>query len=271
MKNLTIRFLYKAYRMVFARAHLYSFNTLLYNLSLRGLGVLNCESDRISGEKHFIASHVPDMTQGVIIDVGANVGNYSKNLRKSNQNIQIFSFEPHPVTYKKLLENMEGLKVRAFNLGVGSTQGKLKLYDYADNDGSSHASMYRDVIEKTHHSQAIAHEVEIISLDAFVISEKIDRVGLLKIDTEGHELEVLKGFQQFIMANKVDMIHFEFNEMNITSRVYFKDFWELLPNYEFYRMLPNGLVPIRRYNPVLCEIFAYQNIVAKLNNATLSM
>ena len=87
---------------------------------------------------------------------------------------------------------------------------------------------------------------------------------LLKIDTEGHELEVLKGFEPYIRQNKVDLIHFEFNEMNVASRVFFKDFWEFLPNYDFYRMLQDGLIPIKNYNPVYCEIFAYQNIVAKL-------
>lgn len=271
MKNLTIRFLYNAYRAIFARTGFYSFNSLLYNLSLRGLGVLNYESARMSGEQHFIASHVPRIEQGVIIDVGANVGNYSRRLRGSNPDARIYSFEPHPITYKKLRENTEGLKVRSFNLGVGNAQGTRMLYDYADKDGSSHASMYKDVIEKLHHGQAVEHEVDVISLDTFVVSEKIDRVGLLKIDTEGHELEVLKGFQQFIMANRVDLIHFEFNEMNMTSRVYFKDFWDLLPNYDFYRMLPNGLIPIRRYNPALCEIFAYQNIVAKLKKARLGV
>jgi FkbM family methyltransferase len=228
------------------------------------MGVLNCESVKTSGEQHFITSHVSGISHGVIIDVGANIGNYSIRLRRSNPEVPIYSFEPHPVTYGKLHKNTEGLNVRTFNLGVGSAPGAMMLYDYADRDGSSHASMYKEVIEQTHHSGAVAHEVTVVALDDFAIEEKIDRVGLLKIDTEGHELEVLKGFRRFIKANRVDMIQFEFNEMNMASRVFFKDFWDLLPNYDFYRMLPGGLLPLRRYNPVLCEIYAYQNIVAKL-------
>lgn len=58
------------------------------------------------------------------------------------------------------------------------------------------------------------------------------------------------------------MIHFEFNETNIISHVFFRDFWQQLPGYDFYRMLPSGLIHLKRYSPLLCEIFAYQNIVA---------
>jgi FkbM family methyltransferase len=254
------------YRLLFARKIFYKFNKLLYCLSLRGLGVLNFESDKlaISGEDHFVKHHVPKIGKGIIFDVGANVGDYAKVLRESNNNAEIYSFEPHPITYQKLITNIEGLGIKTFNVGVGSAEGTLKLFDYADKDGSEHASLYKEVIETIHKGKVVEHEVKIITLEAFANEYKIERVHLLKIDTEGHEMEVLKGFEQFIRENKVDLIHFEFNEMNIASRVFFKDFWEFLPNYEFYRMLPDGLVPIRNYNPIYCEIFAYQNIVAKL-------
>lgn len=252
------------YRLIFARKVFYKFNQFLYQLSLRGIGILNYESDKQSGEDNFIEHHVSKIKEGVVLDVGANVGRYATQIKKFNQNLNIYAFEPHPVTYEKLIGNVERLDINTYNVGVGAAEGSLTLYDYADKDGSSHASLYKEVIEKIHKGQTIPHEVRMIALDAFAAEHGIKRVGLLKIDTEGHELEVLKGFKQFISQNKVDLIHFEFNEMNIVSRVYFKDFWEFLPNYDFFRMLPDGLVPIKHYSPLFCEIFAYQNIVAKL-------
>ena len=263
-----LKLVYDLYRLLFARRFFYKFNKLLYNLSLRGLGVLNFESDKlsISGEDHFVKHYASKIGKGVIFDVGANGGNYSKFLRESNQNAEIYSFEPHPSTYQKLIKNIECLDVKTFNVGVGSAEGILKLYDYADEDGSEHASLYKEVIETIHKGKAVEHEVKIITLEAFANEYQIERVHLLKIDTEGHEMEVLKGFEQFIRENKIDLIHFEFNEMNVSSRVFFKDFWEFLPNYDFYRMLPDGLVPIKTYIPFYCEIFAYQNIVAKLKS-----
>ena len=51
-----LKLVYDLYRLLFARRFFYKFNKLLYNLSLRGLGVLNFESDKlsISGEDHFV-------------------------------------------------------------------------------------------------------------------------------------------------------------------------------------------------------------------------
>jgi FkbM family methyltransferase len=231
------------------------------------MGILNHESSQASGELHFMQAQVAGRAEGVILDIGANVGNYSTSLRRANPEIPIYAFEPHPVTYSRLCLNVDGLNVKTFNLGAGCVAGSMTLYDYADRDGSSHASMYKGVIEQIHHGRAIGHEVSVIALDDFVAAEKIDLICLLKIDTEGHELEVLKGFRRTIAANKIDMIHFEFNEMNMASRVFFHDFWELLPNYDFFRMLPGGLLPLPRYNPVACEIFAYQNVVALLKQS----
>jgi hypothetical protein len=84
----------------------------------------------------------------------------------------------------------------------------------------------------------------------------------LKIDTEGCELDVLKGFRRYIEGGKVGAVQFEFNEMNVLSRAYFHDFWNLMPGYDFYRLLPGGMIRLEGYVPLFCEIFAFQNIVA---------
>jgi len=48
-------FVTSLYQSVFARRVFYPFNKLLYLLSLRGLGVLNFESDKLSGERFFLS------------------------------------------------------------------------------------------------------------------------------------------------------------------------------------------------------------------------
>jgi hypothetical protein len=102
-------------------------------------------------------------------------------------------------------------------------------------------------------------------LDDVIDQESISDLDLLKIDTEGNEYSVLKGAIDSIGKNKIKAIHFEFNEMNIFSGVTFKMFWDLLAQYDFYRILPDGnLVNIKNYSPIHCEIYAYQNIVCLL-------
>lgn len=255
---------YALYAFLFSRKIFIKLNKFIFFLSLRGLGVYNYKSDRQSGEASFLKDHFSDVTDGVVLDVGANVGGYAKGLRLLNSDVRIYCFEPHPRTFDNLKSAVDGLGIESINVGAGNSDGILKLYDYANDDGSEHASLYKDVIETIHHGKAVVHEVKVITLNNFVAERGIDRVLLLKIDTEGNELRVLQGFESYIRRNKVDLIHFEFNEMNVISRVFFKDFWDFLPNYDFFRMLQDGLVPIKNYNAIYCEIFAYQNIVAKL-------
>ena len=94
--------------------------------------------------------------------------------------------------------------------------------------------------------------------------KKIKEVKFLKIDTEGNELNVLLGAKRLLKENRIETIQFEFNEMNVMSRVFFRDFLELMPDHTFYRLLPAGLLPIGKYSPLTNEIFAYQNVIATL-------
>lgn len=259
-------FLYfiKIYRFLFARPFFLKWNTFLYRLSLSGLGILNYENSKVSGESNFInklASQPND--DGVIIDVGANQGAYSLMCFKAFPGAKVYSFEPHPKTYLSLEKNLSGKNSLCINKAIGAHCGVLYLFDYANMDGSSHASLYSDVIEKIHHENVVSHQVEITTIDDFLKENEIQKVSLLKIDTEGHELEVLKGSSRAINNRMIMVIHFEFNEMNVISRSFFKDFVELLQEYDFYRLLPSGMIPLK-YSPVDSEIFAYQNIVAIL-------
>jgi FkbM family methyltransferase len=267
MKQRFLGLLFKWHSLLFARKSFYWLNYILYNLGLRGLGVLNYASSAVSGENNFVKGHLLGVGGGVVLDVGSNEGAYAELIRQYNSEVRVYCFEPHPLTFGRLREKSESLNIEAFNLGVGSAPGHLSLYDYADNDGSSHASLHREVFDHIHHAQLVSHQVPMICLDEFAVEKGIDAVKLLKIDTEGHEFSVLKGFAKYLGENKVEVIHFEFNEMNFASRVFFRDFWDFLPNYDFYRMIPGGLLPIKRYSPVLCEIFAYQNIVCKLKSS----
>ena len=251
------------YVFMFARPLFLNLNRLLYRLSLSGLGILNYKTNNVSGEKDFIKKFIPDKA-GIVIDVGANVGDYISELVNINKNIVIHAFEPHPKTFSKLLKNIKNYSnVFVYNKGASSKCGLLNLYDYGTNDGSEHASLFRDVLSEIHGAKSVAsHKVELIDLDSFIESNKIAEVSLLKIDTEGNELEVLRGCSKSIDSGKIKAIHFEFNEMNVASRVFFKDFWVILSNYEIYRLLPSGMIKLNKYSSIYCEIFAYQNIVA---------
>lgn len=256
--------LLRAYRALFARRLFLKLNKFLYRLSLSGMGILNYENARASGEVSFLRQHLSGRPDCVVFDVGANLGGYSRQVLEVCPHATVYAFEPHPRTFKALVSTLCLPNFIAINAAVGEVEGEASLFDYMAQDGSSHASLYRDVIENIHNAESVEHKVKVMALEAFARSRNIEHIDLLKVDTEGNELSVLKGFLDYIEAGKIEAIQFEFNEMNVSSRTYFRDFWELLPNYDFYRLLPNGMARIKRYSPVYCEIFAYQNIVALL-------
>lgn len=226
------------------------------------MGILNYENDHVSGEDRFLEKLLTGQNAPVILDIGANEGRYTNNILAINPSAIIYAFEPHPETCKRLIANVSSPGFHAINSAAGNEDGLIQLYDYEAGNGSSHASLYKNVIEEIHKAASAEHTVNMLKLDGFAEKRGLKQISLLKIDTEGNELNVLNGFIHYINAGKVDAIHFEFNEMNVASRSFFRDFWSLLEGYDFYRLLPSGMLPIERYSPLLCELFAYQNIVA---------
>ncbi len=255
--------LYDFYAFLFSRSYFYRFNRGLHHASLRGLGVLNYKNDVVSGERRFMRKTLALSETPTVVDVGANEGDYSSAAFEANKNARVFAFEPHPETYKRLSSRLSSTQnFSATNAACGSVSGNFTLYDHAEDSGTGHASLHRGVIERIHAGESNQHLVTVTTLDHFAAERGINLIHLLKIDTEGNELDVLKGAAGLLREGRIRAIQFEFNEMNIVSRVFFKDFCEAIPNFRFYRMLRNGLGALDPYSPLSCEVFAFQNIVA---------
>jgi len=70
-----------------------------------------------------------------------------------------------------------------------------------------------------------------------------------------------------LRAGAIHWIQFEFGGCNIDSRTYFRDFFDLLnPQYDVYRLLRNGLFPIRSYHETQ-EVFTTTNFIAILRDS----
>ncbi|MBI1787503.1 MAG: FkbM family methyltransferase [Acidobacteria bacterium] len=118
-----------------------------------------------------------------IVDLGANVGFATLYFAKRFPSAQIHSFEPHPLHYCLLTENlrMNGLddKVRLYNAAVGARKGSAYLTD-ADLDST--------LTEDTDAGGAGAHAVQVLDFFACMDDTPID---VLKLDIEGSEWAIL--------------------------------------------------------------------------------
>lgn len=260
--------IYMIYANFFAKKTFIKWNLFLFNLSLRGLGILNWKTDYLSGEKDWTKNYLKNIKNPFIIDVGAHVGGYSKFILENFGTAKIIAFEPHPNTYKKLQLNLIEVNLenfQSYNIAIGREESIMYLYDHEQYDGSQHATLYKEVITDIHKSKSISTKVKVSTLDN-IIDFQIPIIHILKIDTEGHELDVLKGAKELLQKHKVLSILFEFNSMNTISKTMFKDFYDYLEDYDFFRILPGGQIYriSSQYNPLINEIYAYQNIVALL-------
>lgn len=253
------------YRLLFARRAFRRMNAALHSLALHGLGVLNFESDWVSGERYLIENYLPSNvknTHPVFFDVGANVGALTTQLLETFPTATVHAFEPHPQTFLQLERAvMPRGRVHCRGVALGREPGHITLYDRADYRGSAHASVYAEVISDIHRKELTAVEVQVDTLDNAAAIAGIDYIDYLKIDTEGHEFEVLSGGSRLLREGRIGYVHFEFNEMNVVSKVFLRDFRKLLVGYEFFRLLPHGLLPLDT-TVVTTEIFGYQNILA---------
>lgn len=256
---IVLKVIYRSWGHWFSLPSLSRLNTVLLHLGLRGLGILNYESPNLTGESHFLRRFLVGKDTPIVVDVGANEGDYALMVRQYAPGARIVCFEPHPQTFQRLLARKD-LRAEVFNYAIGDTVGPVELFDYASSDGSSHASIYRDVIEEIHGSRSTVHIVDMVTLDDYCDVNHLRHIDLLKIDTEGHDFAVLRGANRLIADGQIDVIQFEFNEMNVISRTFLRDFRGLLEGYELFRLLPKGW--LRLVGNALDEIFAFQNIVA---------
>ena len=118
--------------------------------------------------------------------------------------------------------------------------------------------------------QQQAETVRLDTLDDYCQRAGVQVIDLVKVDMEGHELEVFKGAAGMLAQGKIKRIQFEYGGCNIDSRVLLKDLFEfLLPyGYAFYKVFPRELRRVPRYDQRL-ENFQYQNWVVVANDVSL--
>ena len=119
---------------------------------------------------------------------------------------------------------------------------------------------YARIFAKRFYRKTAKAEFNDYIMALFNIFELDDRGDFIKIDTEGHDFEIIKGGWDLFKNGQVNIIQFEYGGCNIDARVYLKDFFDFFSNmnYCFYKIYPDHVKPIYRYDQRL-DNFQYQN------------
>lgn len=242
---------------------IFRIDILQFYYELNGIG--KYQNNKVSGEEYLLKklsqfSFLIQEKSIVVFDIGANVGNYSKLISKYLPQAQIYSFEPN----LKSFNDLQSIKINNFNcyqLGLSSSTCVMEMYDHS-SQGSEHGSLYKESFSLVHRINNISSSTfNATTVDKFCKDNKIDVIDFIKIDVEGHDLDVIKGCQYLLLNNRIHLIQFEFTQINIISRVFLRDFYEILQKYKIYRLDSNNLIPLFEYQ-VSNEIFQYQNFLA---------
>jgi len=199
-----------------------------------------------------ITRHLPDWRPGVIFDVGANIGQSCTSYASMFPDAMIHAFEPVPESFAELRNRIEPYpNIAAHPIGLSSRAGEARMTAIGTTTGNRLVGAEERVAAKT---QAVR-----LDTGAAVATELgVAAISFLKIDTEGHDLDVILGFAP--MLDAVDFVQVEagmnpYNRTHVPFRILedtLRHFGFLLfnifePTQEFKR---GGRPVLRRTNPV---------------------
>ena len=149
---------------------------------------------------------LPRYMPEVIFDVGANVGQSTRQYISWFPQSQIYCFEPISSTFVELKKNIKRFSnVHCFKLALGNLKGRKDMYGgtsslfYSINPRANGMSRANLNVER----------VEIDTLDEFCHRQEIIKISFLKIDTEGYDFEVLRGTKEILSRQMVDIVQVE--------------------------------------------------------------
>ena len=186
-------------------------------MSTRSLIKKTAESIMYGKFPYSIMKHVPqgfefyfdlrkyrsDYHPKVVFDVGANTGQTVIKWNRFFPKAKYYCFEPVSGTMETLKKNTAGLKniqYCQYALGAEKKQAEISLFN--DSSLNSLSEGLKDSAAKT-------EIVQINTLDAFCQTESVGYIDVLKIDTEGFDIEVLKGATSMLQGHKITFIQVE--------------------------------------------------------------
>jgi FkbM family methyltransferase len=147
-----------------------------------------------------------DSIHPLIFDVGANVGQSVEYFLSVFPAAEIYSFEPSPSVFEKLQMNTAKFdRVRLWNQAFGSSNTELELLEHNASEWTSFLppdGLNRRKVERR-------TRVPVTTIDDFCETHGINRIDILKSDTQGYDLEVFKGAAKTFLRGAITLVYCE--------------------------------------------------------------
>ena len=197
-----------------------------------------------------------DKSNKVIFDVGGHNGESIKFFYKHFKPCKIYTFEPLGKNFLKLKKNTKNIsnKIKNFNIALGDKKEKRVIKEMIEtssstfnsiNENSNYFRKKKFFLGVKKNEKMFVEKNVIIEKGVDLIKKfKINKIDLLKIDTEGYEFNVIKGFERNI--KKIDLILFEHHyDLMIRKKYTFRDINRYLIN-EGFQLKYKFKMPLRK-------------------------
>lgn len=229
---------------------------------------LGDDNDNMSNNGEFLLLSKLIKPNGIVFDVGANVGDWTKAILDVQSDIHIYAFEPTPAIFKELDEKYKGHPaIKSYQLAVGSEIGETEFYLW-NKETNQHSVLngryYRDILTGiTANVCPTKIKVPLITIDDFCHKNGVSHIDFLKIDTEGGEQDVVFGAKQMIGSHAVNIVQFEYGGCYKDANTKLETLYNFFTQngYHIYKILPNHLIEIKKWDDAL-ESYKYSNYLA---------
>jgi FkbM family methyltransferase len=203
-----------------------------------------------------------------IFDVGTNVGEWLLTANKYFPEISIHAFEISPAVFPKLQKNVAHLSNPVLN-GIGLSDESDEITIYYQEDLNYLTTTYPEHLGDAFRlpgskppASTKSLRVPVMRGDNYAEKNGITLIDILKIDVEGMEERVLRGFQPMFAKHRIRLVQFEYNTTNIVSKFLLRDAYNFFGklDYRVGKLYPN-YVEFRDYH-YRHEDFCGPNMVA---------
>ena len=198
----------------------------------------------------------------VVFDVGANLGDWTKKVTKLLKEPTVHTFE---ISCSSLNE-LKSLFCNSNNIilnkvGLSDIESDVQYKDYGNN-----SIVNTLILDSNFHDEGNLPQIkntQVTTGDKYCQKNSIEEIDLLKIDVEGAENLVLKGFHQKLEEGKIKIIQFEYGYINGNSKFLIGDFYKLFTKYDYVigPLKPNGVI-FMEFNYALNNFTSGPNYIA---------
>jgi FkbM family methyltransferase len=212
-----------------------------------------------NGEK-WLLQQLARLPAKVIFDVGANTGDWSRDVSRLIPQARIHAFEISQTNLAKLRKNASSAVV-INDFGLSNAEGEIEFKQYDWNQ-----TVNTILPNATFHDGNLASKVmktRVTTGDLYCERNGIAGIDLLKIDVEGAESIVLFGFEQMLARKAVRAVQFEYGYTNADAKFLMRDFFEFFEakGYQVGRLQQGG-IRFKPWNYYMNDFMSGPNYVA---------